>query len=408
MNTYDESWFDNKTKEDVIKQIGVLRKNIKKKHRALKRELIETNEMIEKQLRPIADPLKKLIEESGLTEETIRPTENKLKRKLLSDNKHEESTPIKKHILNPAQGVKRKKKINLPINPDFHSGSDSDDGRNTEFQTAKRLATPVADEGMDAISGEDEEEEVMQTEQIQTPQHQSPEIYEASTSTGEDLLRTPEGRILAKHYINRTFKGKLAKEYFSKLISGHKEIDHNYGLRVEGNDWKIGDKKVDLDVYDIIINGKRYTGTRGLYELIFMSKPNEYVYDEEDLNNYGKILTQTNVHRVNYMAGGKLRSNRGGKYKTIISQIAKAPTMMETYSDQLLGNDGVSGSGLTLSNTQPNIVYYDDPNEIVDRLRTLIGSQQAGNTGHENEINAIIEELYELQPELCKQIVLDE
>lgn len=39
--------------------------------------------------------------------------------------------------------------------------------------------------------------------------------------------------------------------------------------------------------------------------------------------------------------------------------------------------------------------YWDDPNELVDRLRLLIGSQNAGNNSHNNEIIAIIEELQE-------------
>lgn len=44
-----------------------------------------------------------------------------------------------------------------------------------------------------------------------------------------------------------------------------------------------------------------------------------------------------------------------------------------------------------------NIVYeyYDDPNELCDRLRLLVSSKSAGNTNHDQEINSIIEELRE-------------
>lgn len=44
-----------------------------------------------------------------------------------------------------------------------------------------------------------------------------------------------------------------------------------------------------------------------------------------------------------------------------------------------------------------NIVYehYDNPNELVERLRLLISSKSAGNTNHDQEINSIIEELRE-------------
>lgn len=44
-----------------------------------------------------------------------------------------------------------------------------------------------------------------------------------------------------------------------------------------------------------------------------------------------------------------------------------------------------------------NIVYeyYDNPNELCDRLRLLLSSKGAGNTNHDQEINSIIEELRE-------------
>lgn len=40
-------------------------------------------------------------------------------------------------------------------------------------------------------------------------------------------------------------------------------------------------------------------------------------------------------------------------------------------------------------------VYWDDPNELVDRLHLLMASQAAGNSSHTNEIISIIKELRE-------------
>lgn len=40
--------------------------------------------------------------------------------------------------------------------------------------------------------------------------------------------------------------------------------------------------------------------------------------------------------------------------------------------------------------------YFDDPNELCDRLQLLVSSRLAGNTNHMQEINSIIEELQEL------------
>lgn len=44
-----------------------------------------------------------------------------------------------------------------------------------------------------------------------------------------------------------------------------------------------------------------------------------------------------------------------------------------------------------------NVAYefYDNPNELCDRLRFLIASRAAGNTNHAQEINSLIAELRE-------------
>ena len=46
-------------------------------------------------------------------------------------------------------------------------------------------------------------------------------------------------------------------------------------------------------------------------------------------------------------------------------------------------------------NDKIDYVHWNDPNELVDRLRLLIESQRAGNSGHTNEIVSVVEELRE-------------
>lgn len=48
-----------------------------------------------------------------------------------------------------------------------------------------------------------------------------------------------------------------------------------------------------------------------------------------------------------------------------------------------------------LKNAAGSYTYWNDPNELVDRLRLLISSTSAGHSGHQNEIVSIIEELRE-------------
>ena len=54
------------------------------------------------------------------------------------------------------------------------------------------------------------------------------------------------------------------------------------------------------------------------------------------------------------------------------------------------------GEGLReVTGNKIDYVYWNDPNELVNRLRLLWLSRIAGNTGVNNEIDSIIEELRE-------------
>ena len=46
-------------------------------------------------------------------------------------------------------------------------------------------------------------------------------------------------------------------------------------------------------------------------------------------------------------------------------------------------------------NAAIDYVHWDDPNDLVNRLRLLMASQNSGHTGHTNEIVSILEELRE-------------
>jgi len=50
---------------------------------------------------------------------------------------------------------------------------------------------------------------------------------------------------------------------------------------------------------------------------------------------------------------------------------------------------------MTLQKSNPNYVYRNDVNELVERLEILVASKGAGNTSHNNEIFSILEELRE-------------
>jgi len=46
---------------------------------------------------------------------------------------------------------------------------------------------------------------------------------------------------------------------------------------------------------------------------------------------------------------------------------------------------------MTLNDNKIDYIHWDDPNELVDRLRLLEASRQADHNAHDNEILSIIE-----------------
>jgi len=133
---------------------------------------------------------------------------------------------------------------------------------------------------------------------------------------------------------------------------------------------KLGQEEVKFKNNAITIKDVSYQLTPGLVELLFSRYPMQYT--DNDLSTYKSILIQTSAHLT--LDGTKIKKG-GTKYKQIICKLFS------------------SGMGVNLQTH--NLVYWNDPNELVDRLRLLLASQSAGNTGVSNEILSIFEELHE-------------
>ena len=97
--------------------------------------------------------------------------------------------------------------------------------------------------------------------------------------------------------------GPIATEALKKPFK-KEGFDLSYGLYAksigDGKNSKfyIGDKPVLIEDNNIIVDGEKYEGTRGLWELILSKDPQNIT--DEDLNNYGRLMIKTNpLHRNN-------------------------------------------------------------------------------------------------------------
>lgn len=181
----------------------------------------------------------------------------------------------------------------------------------------------------------------------------------------------------------------LQNKYMKHLLKTSKIP---FGVYLKDNKMHIGNSRVKI-IDDVLhIKDSRFNLTPGLLELIFKRIPNKNIVLRKDVEDYNNILDITNAHRRGFSPNGQLSGDRSVKYQCYIKQ----PQESKKHKEGGCLNSG-RRDVLTTKTFYPktDYIYWDDPNELVSRLQLLIASQNAGNTSHSNEINAIVEELTE-------------
>ena len=193
--------------------------------------------------------------------------------------------------------------------------------------------------------------------------------------------------------------GPIASEAFEKYTTSE-GADKVFGMVKKGNYYYIGDKPIKIKDDDIIIDDKKYTGTKGLWELIISKEP-EIIYTEDDFLNYGRILKQTNaIFQNNNPNQNYPKSSSSPKWRKLIKPIwedikksktspgekGKGKGRKKRQEDPQPGTSGtdphtkIPGGGLILPS---------DPNALINRFDLLFSSKKAGHTGVKNEIVSI-------------------
>lgn len=173
-------------------------------------------------------------------------------------------------------------------------------------------------------------------------------------------------------------------------LSSENIKDIPFGIRHVRGKLMLGSAAVTISDRKILVGEHNYDKTPGLMELLTKRIPNSSVITKDDIMSYKSMLLETNVHRRDYDRNKPIKSNKGKKYLEFIKPLFA--------NDKKTQDSYVQGSGLPiLKKWKRNVdyVYWDDPNELVERLKLLIASRDAGNTGLDNEILSIIEELNE-------------
>ena len=111
---------------------------------------------------------------------------------------------------------------------------------------------------------------------------------------------------------------EIASPYLNNMLF----LDEQYGIRRDGSTLMISNSDVIADEKgDISIRGKRFRGTKGLWELSTGKNVNRDVITNSDLKPYKHILLMTKAHLMRYEPGGDIQISRGSKFTKVISKL---------------------------------------------------------------------------------------
>lgn len=344
----------------LIKQLVKTRRNLREKYKTLKADILKSQSHLEKTYHPITKPLKQLIE-------TIEKTEPIQKPKIEMSTPKPEFSLV--HDRRPkAEEMKELAPKKMKQTPLFST--------ETVFQT------------------EDEEEEERDNTLPGASQFIDESIRQFQEITRDDNAAFVE-------YLQQF--DALPRIYIKEGIQDtEQQFDHRFGVYHDlgSEKFSIGDSPLTFSGPDILIQNIRYKGTPGLYELLFKNHP--IGYNKQDEKEYFDILKRTNALHTNYDSKNPLQRATKivkDKFQRVIEPYLGRPRSGSASTIQTRGTiRRLGGSGMTLMdfNKLPiEYKHFDDYNEIIDRLRLLIGSQNVGNNSHNNEIISIIEELKE-------------
>lgn len=328
--------------EDTVKNVIKSRNIIRKKYQAIKSGKMQDASYIEEMFNPIINPLKQIAD--------------------VSTSDSQESSPIKRR--------------KTSIKEEFKT-----EGADESYSIKPTLFSPAAlSSGKIAKSDDvklpkniERELDIQLTDSAKSDDSDSDDIFQERDQTAQFLSSSSPSRNLHQ-----------TSQFMDKLKISPKMQDHKYGVRydVDEKAFKLGNSKITISRDNMFTNNEVYTLTPGLTQLIFSKKPNLSLCTEKDKTNYLQLLQANNVLNRHYDSEQQQAGSKGYKYKVI-------KLLMDKKRSH-------TGTGLMqVSKNQTDYVYWNDVNELVDRLKLLIASQQAGHNNHNNEIASILEELKE-------------
>ena len=151
---------------------------------------------------------------------------------------------------------------------------------------------------------------------VETPKKTVVEIEDDDNGEGEGDVEESLKSFGRKHY------GELASPFLGPYLSNTRMLDTQYGIRRDGDNFKIGNSNVTVDnMSNITLKGKQFKGTEDLWKLLTRKNIDYDSIDKNELQKYKTILEMTNAHLEGYKAGSNIQTSRGIKFRNVIAKL---------------------------------------------------------------------------------------
>ena len=341
-----------------LEQIAKLSDIIRQKYKRIKYNKTADEDNVKKIFKPVVEPLEKLI---NISNDKTKQENSKIK---------QENSKIKQE------------NESLKNNLHYKNFYDQDsDYLNTTFKTSN--ISNLKNESIDDSS--------VSTNDFAT-------VHDDFNDYGSVISNATTSKSNYQIAFDKSMNNSLeAKkdQFLNKVIDHDKEIDLEVGVRTtQPGKFMFGNKQIKFNGEKFTIQNKSYNLTDGLLELLFKKEPNSSFISTDDYDVMKELIPLTQVHRKSYWQTGELRIDNSKLNNHLIF-------LFDKYDKNGRGLNNLKKIGKNLSdymiynNNKIDYVYWNDINELCDRLRLLIASQTAGNNSHTNEINSILEELRE-------------
>lgn len=213
--------------------------------------------------------------------------------------------------------------------------------------------------------------------------------------------------------------GEIAGQYMKKFFAKDKRgVDQVFGITTvkepDGDEmFKFGQKEIEIQDNDIVVDGKTYRGSPGLWQLIVLNEPDKMEYSQRDLDTYAQLLEDTDAIR-NPDNPNRSKSSKSKKYTEIIkpiwdriksksvpirpkpsvSAIAPQTPMESTITEVAFPTRKKPSSVPKGKGVGGVMILPSDCNALVQRLALCQAGAKAGNTGSASEGVAILDELF--------------